>query len=139
MKGDRFWDRDFEKRDRSRILMLAIVAPPLSRQVQQVAQWFSGFFNNAEQVTENPSVPFVSISNCPVQVLGETPPAQNLQSIYLEQATGGFPFRVRYYAFTQGQQAVNLSVYAFNNPSSLIGLCARPQSQRTLDVSTSLT
>ncbi|WP_414565748.1 MULTISPECIES: hypothetical protein [unclassified Anabaena] len=39
-------------------------APPLATQVKEVAQWFTGFFDNAQQVASNPNVPLITMSNC---------------------------------------------------------------------------
>ncbi len=44
------------------------VAPPLKIQVKQVARWFTGFFNNALEVANNPSVPLINMYNCAVRV-----------------------------------------------------------------------
>ncbi|MBW4632811.1 MAG: hypothetical protein KME30_13220 [Iphinoe sp. HA4291-MV1] len=32
----------------------AAVAPPVEAQVKEVAQWFTGFFNNTQQVASSP-------------------------------------------------------------------------------------
>jgi hypothetical protein len=60
----------------------ATIAPPLLTQVQEVAQWFTGSFSNAQQVAGNPSVPFITMSNCPVQLNGDNP-ADETQRIYI--------------------------------------------------------
>ncbi|MEH2112482.1 hypothetical protein [Nostoc sp.] len=46
----------------------AITAPPLETQVKQVTQWFTGLFDNSQQVTANPSVPPITLSSCSVEL-----------------------------------------------------------------------
>ncbi len=44
--------------------------PPVSFQLNQVAQWFTGLFNNTKQVANNPIVPQITMSNCGVKLIG---------------------------------------------------------------------
>ena len=104
-----------------------------SEQVKQVAQWFTGSFDNAEQVENNSFVPAISMSNCTVQ-LDSTNPLDETQNIYLEQKSSAFG-RVRFYSFSRSDSAVNLSIRSFANNGVLSGICARPQSERIVNFS----
>lgn len=88
----------------------ATLAPPLSQQVQQVTDWFTGLFNNDQQVENNPMTPPITMSNCAVELLGGSFP-EGGETVYLEQTTGGFPFRTRFYTFSPSQSQVNLRVW----------------------------
>ncbi len=112
----------------------ATVAPPLFEQVQQVTDWFTGEFNNVEQVADNPLLPPITMSNCSVELLGGNF-SENSEAVYLEQTTGGVPFRVRFYSFSPTDTQVNLSVQPFLDQSSLLGLCDRPASERVINFS----
>lgn len=112
----------------------ATMAPPLSTQVQEVAQWFTGSFSNAQQVAGNPSVPFITMSNCPVQLNGDNPADETQRIyIYLQQQSTVFN-RVAFYSFSQGDTAVELSVRSFLAPSVLSGICNQPESERIINV-----
>ena len=108
------------------------LAPPLSLQVQQVTDWFTGLFNNNQQVENNPMVPPVTMSNCTVDLVGGTF-SDGEVAVYLEQTTGGFPFRTRFYTFSPTQSQVNLSVRSFVEPTNLLGLCNRSPSERVVN------
>lgn len=110
----------------------ATIAPPLEEQVQETAQWFIGVFNNAQQVTSNPSVPFISMSNCGVQ-LDSNASSNEIQNVYLEQR--GAIARQRLYSFSRGISAVELSVRSLVNPDILNGICGEPESQRIVNTS----
>lgn len=112
----------------------ATLAVPLPTQVQEVAQWFTGSFSNAQQVAGNPSVPLITMSNCPVQLSGNNP-ADETQSIYiyLQQQSTVFN-RFAFYSFSQADTAVELSVRSFVAPSVLSGICNQPESERIIDV-----
>ncbi|MHC5764349.1 MAG: chromophore lyase CpcT/CpeT [Nostoc sp.] len=107
-------------------------APPIKTQVQQVAQWFTGFFDNAQQVANSPSVPLITISSCNVQLDGTNPLAET-QNVYLEQESPGFE-RLRLYSFNQGISAVNLSISSFLNENTVRGLCNHSQSRPQLSI-----
>ena len=109
------------------------IALPLETQVNQVAQWFTGFFDNSQQVASNPSVPFISMSNCTVQLAG-TNPSDDTQNIYLEQESPAFE-RLRFYSFNKGSSAVMLSIHSFLNPNLLRGTCNKPESERIVNLS----
>ncbi|HEY9603730.1 MAG TPA: CpcT/CpeT family chromophore lyase [Allocoleopsis sp.] len=113
------------------------IAPPLESQVQQVADWFTGSFDNVQQVASNPSVPLITLSSCEVQLTG-TNPTNETQNVYLEQTSSAFN-RVRFYSFSEGTSAVTLSVYSFVNNAPLSGLCNHPESERVVDISNILT
>ncbi|MEH1826187.1 MAG: chromophore lyase CpcT/CpeT [Nostoc sp.] len=109
----------------------AITAPPLETQVKQVTQWFTGLFDNSQQVTAHPSVPPITLSSCSVE-LTNTNPVAGTENIYLEQKSIN---RFRLYSFSQENSAVNLSIRAFDTNYSVTGLCNRPESEHTLDSS----
>jgi hypothetical protein len=104
-----------------------------SEQVKQVAQWFAGSFNNAEQVENNPLIPAISMSNCAVQ-LDNANPLDDARNIYLEQKSPAFE-RVRFYSFSKSDSAVNLSIRSFANNGVLSGICNRPQFERIVNFS----
>ncbi len=112
----------------------AATAPPLSVQVQQVTDWFTGLFNNNQQVETNPMIPPITMSNCSVDLLGGAFP-EGGETVYLEQTTGGFPFRTRFYTFSDSQSQVNLSVRSFSDPAPLFGLCDRAASEQVVSFS----
>jgi hypothetical protein len=66
-----------------RVLAISIVD-----RVNEVSQWFTGDFNNAAQVASNPSIPFVPLSTCAVQISGGSVPV-GTQNLYLAQPTIG--------------------------------------------------
>ena len=107
-------------------------APPIKTQVQEVAQWFTGFFDNAQQVANSPSVPLITMSNCSVQ-LDNTNPLADTQNVYLEQESPGFE-RLRLYSFNEVNSAVNLSISSFLNENTVRGLCNHSQSRRQLSI-----
>lgn len=108
-------------------------APSLSTQVKEVAQWFTGFFDNAQQVASNPTAPLISMSNCSVQ-LDDNNSVTNTQNIYLEQKSNVFE-RIRFYSFSEGNSVVNLSIRSFLNSDILSGLCNQPEQQRIINIS----
>jgi hypothetical protein len=109
------------------------VAPPLSEQVQQVAQWFTGLFDNTKQVDSNPATPAITMSNCRVE-LTDNRLFTNAQNIYLEQKSDTFE-RIRFYSFSEGTSGVNLSIRSFVDNTLLRSLCSRPKEQRIIDTS----
>ncbi|HEY9729432.1 MAG TPA: chromophore lyase CpcT/CpeT [Chroococcales cyanobacterium] len=115
----------------------ATIAPPLESQVEQVADWFTGSFDNAQQIASNPSVPLITMNNCEVQLAGANP-TNETQNVYLEQSSTAFN-RVRFYSFSEGTSAVTLSIYSFVNNNVLSGLCNRPESERVVNISNILT
>ncbi|MFP4102205.1 hypothetical protein [Coleofasciculus sp.] len=58
-----------------------------TQQVEQVVQWFTGFFTNSTQVANNPDIPFLTMENCSASALGSGNPAA--QYVHLEQYIGG--------------------------------------------------
>jgi CpeT/CpcT family (DUF1001)/PEP-CTERM motif len=109
-----------------------LAPPPIQTQVQEVARWFTGFFNNAEQVESNPAVPFISMTNCNVQLAGVSP-ATGVENIYLEQQSTAFE-RLRFYSFSPNNSTVGLSIRSFVNSNILRGLCNLPQPQRVINI-----
>ncbi|MDY7013556.1 MAG: chromophore lyase CpcT/CpeT [Cyanobacteriota bacterium] len=110
-----------------------LLAPPIPTQVKQSARWFTGLFNNDAQVASNPTVPPISMTNCTVDVSGFNPVGET-RTVYLEQFVGATLLRSAFYAFSEGNSGVELGVRRFVEPNSLLGLCDRPSSQRTLDI-----
>ncbi len=107
--------------------------PPISFQVNQVSQWFTGLFDNTKQVTSNPIVPPITMSNCQVKLVGGEL-MEKTETVYLEQTTGGFPFRVRLYSFFSNDDSqVTISINRFLDETSLLGLCDRPQSEQIIN------
>lgn len=106
----------------------AALIPSVSEQVAQVTRWFTGDFNNAEQVSQNPSVPLITLSTCQVQLLNSTEPS-GTKSLYLEQPVLN---RFRLYSFTPENDTVNLSIRSFINPGSLAGICEQPLVNRVV-------
>lgn len=95
-------------------------------QVNEVAGWFTGKFNNAEQVNSNPSVPLLTLSTCPVELANSNEPS-GTQNLYLEQPEIN---RFRLYSFEPGNNNVNLSIRSFLNAGSLMGICQKPLASR---------
>ncbi|QLE59689.1 chromophore lyase CpcT/CpeT [Nostoc sp. TCL26-01] len=108
-------------------------APPLSTQVKEVAQWFTGFFDNAQQMASNPTTTPITMSNCSVQ-LDDGNLFSNSQNVYLEQQSTVFE-RIRFYSFSEGNSVVNLSIRSFLNSGILRGLCNQPEQQRIINIS----
>ncbi|MBW4559608.1 MAG: chromophore lyase CpcT/CpeT [Mojavia pulchra JT2-VF2] len=104
--------------------------PSLSAQIKEVVQWFTGKFDNVNQVATNPSVPLITMTNCQVQLDGNSGTGET-QNVYLEQQSPVFN-RVRFYSFGLGSGAIDLGIRSFINSSSLSGLCDRPVSQRII-------
>lgn len=120
------------------VLLSVLTFAPKSRaatseQVQQVAEWFAGSFNNAEQVKNNSLVPAIAMSNCAVQLDSEAP-INETQNIYLEQKSSAFE-RTRFYSFSIADSAVNLSIRSFVNQNILSGICNQPQPERIVNFS----
>lgn len=111
----------------------AAFAPPLATQVKEVAQWFTGLFDNAQQVANNPTTPLLTMSNCSVQV-ADGNLFSNAQNVYLQQQSDVFE-RIRFYSFSEGNSVVNLSIRSFVNSDVLSGLCNQPEQQRIINIS----
>ena len=109
----------------------ANIAPPIETQLNEVARWFTGDFDNSAQVANNPAVPFIDLSTCGVQLVGGNQ-AANTQNIYLQQQSNAFQ-RNSFYSFSGGNDVVNLSVRRVVNPDILSGICNLPKSQRIIN------
>lgn len=109
----------------------SVLTPPsLETQVKEVSGWFTGLFNNSPQVTSNPRIPLITMSNCKVR-LEDALPNNNVETIFLEQKSSAFQ-RTSFYSFSKGTSAVNLDVRPFANPSIVSGLCDKPESKRVV-------
>lgn len=107
----------------------AAVALPHQAQLDEVVEWFTGNFDNAAQVSRDPSVPLITLSTCSVQ-LGEATEPFGTQALYLEQPEIN---RIRFYSFSPRNDTVKLSIRSFVNPNSLSGICSRPLPERAID------
>ncbi|MEB3178638.1 MAG: chromophore lyase CpcT/CpeT [Nostocaceae cyanobacterium] len=110
-----------------------LAPPPIQTQVQEVARWFTGLFNNGQQVASTPTVPLISMTNCNVQLAGGTP-STGVQNIYLEQQSTAFE-RLRFYSFSPNNSTVQVSIRSFVNSDILRGLCNLQESQRVVNIS----
>ncbi len=108
-----------------------------SQQVAQVARWFTGEFDNAQQVAAAPQTPALTMSNCLVAVPEFAEPGA--RTVYLEQFVVGnpSPLRARLYVFRRAEDtdAVTVSVLRFVDQSALLGLCDRPTHERVIEAS----
>lgn len=109
----------------------ANIAPPVETQVNEVARWFTGNFDNSAQVANNPTVPLIDLSTCGVQLAGQNQ-AANTQNIFLQQQSNAFE-RNSFYSFSQGNDLVNLGVRSAINSDVLSGICNRPKSERIVN------
>lgn len=109
----------------------ANIAPPIKTQVNEVARWFTGNFDNSAQLANNPTIPFIELSTCGVQLVGENQ-AANTQNIYLQQQSNAFE-RNSFYSFSDNGNVVNLSVRSVINPDILSGICNRTESERIIN------
>ncbi len=109
----------------------ANIAPSVETQVNEVARWFTGNFDNSAQVANNPAVPLIDLSTCGVQLAGQNQ-AANTQNIFLQQQSNAFE-RNSFYSFSQGNDVVNLAVRSVINPDVLSGICNRPKSERIVN------
>lgn len=107
----------------------AALAPSLVDQVREVTQWFTGNFDNSEQVSRNPSVPLITLSTCPVQLENSIEPS-GTQNLYLAQPALN---RFRLYSFEPANSGVNLGIRSFVNPGSLSGICGQPVADRVVN------
>ncbi|NES81387.1 MAG: hypothetical protein F6K10_08215 [Moorea sp. SIO2B7] len=108
----------------------------VEKQIKELTKWFSGKFSNSPQVEQEPDVPLINMSNCPVQITGGNF-EPNVKSIFLEQKFLTIPQspRLRYYAFSPGIEGIKLSIQSFDDPTNLSGLCNLPFSQRAINFS----
>ena len=114
--------------------------PTLFEQVNQVADFFTGLFDNRNQVLANPDVDilYLTMANCSVNLTG----SGNISAtrpIYLEQRIGGFEqtnplLRSRFYGFNRGNDVVDLSIYRFVEEDLVLGLCNQPESEREIAI-----
>jgi hypothetical protein len=117
------------------IALDAHASPPIATQVDQVAQWFTGEFDNSAQVAENPQVPAIHMSTCDVELLGAT--EEGVRTVYLEQFVAGspIPLRVRLYTFRPAGDRVRIAIQRFTNQGALLGMCSREPAERVIAAS----
>lgn len=93
-----------------------------AQQVQQVVDWFTGFFTNSAQVASDPTVPFLTMENCPASVFGAG--SFESQYVHLEQYVGGESLlRTSAYEFSPTNTGVNLSVFPYLDRAAALGSC----------------
>ncbi len=100
----------------------AVLSP--TQQVQQVVDWFTGFFTNSNQVASEPMTPFLTMNNCAASVseLSNT----ETQYVHLEQYIGGVSLlRTAAYEFSPSDIGVNLSVFPYFDRNAALGTCDR--------------
>ena len=112
----------------------ATVAPPISEQLQEVVELFTGEFDNSQQVAGNPAIPLVTMDNCSVDMVGSSSEIMAQEAVYLEQTTGGSPLRVRFYGFNPGTTGVDLSISPFVEESFVLGTCDQPPSEQVVNL-----
>ncbi len=100
--------------------------PSLLDQVREVAQWFTGDFDNSAQVSQNPAVPLITLSTCAVQWQDSAEPS-GTQNLYLSQPEIN---RFRLYSFEPVASGVNLGIRSFVNAGSVSGICGQPETDR---------
>ena len=101
----------------------AVVLSP-TQQVQQVADWFIGFFTNSNQVSSEPTILFLTMHNCAVSALDVGNPDNKY--VHLEQYIGGVSLlRTAFYEFSPSDTGVNLSVFPYIAPGAALGTCDR--------------
>lgn len=104
----------------------ALAASSPSEQVSEVTRWFTGRFDNAEQVSRDSSVPLIPLFTCSVRVEGGSEPS-GTQDLYLAQPTIN---RFRFYSFEPSNNAVSLGIRSFLNASSVSRICDSPLPER---------
>ncbi len=94
-----------------------------SERVNLIVDWFTGLFDNRQQVIIEPAIPFLTMENCAVSPLanvGET----NAQYVHLEQyINGNRLLRSSGYEFSSTTEAVSLKVYSYLNRAAAVGTC----------------
>ncbi|MBE9116386.1 PEP-CTERM sorting domain-containing protein [Lusitaniella coriacea LEGE 07157] len=103
-----------------------------SERVQQVADWFTGLFDNKTQVKNDSSIPFLTMENCAVSASGD---GSSARYVHLEQYFGntGRLLRSSAYEFSPSESGVDLSVFTYRDRASALGTCDR--AMPTLDFS----
>ncbi len=108
----------------------AILAP--NQRVQQVVDWFTGFFTNSNQVANEPMIPFITMENCSASAVGTG--NGEAQYVHLEQYIGGGNLlRTAAYEFSPSDDRVNLSVFPYVDDTMALGSCN--SSTPTIDLS----
>lgn len=113
------------------LLTTAAIAQPVqaatltpTEQVDTVVRWFTGLFDNGDQVASDPTVPFLTMENCEVSAEGYGSPSA--QYVHLEQYIGGAALlRTAAYEFSPGVAGVDLSVYGYLDDTAALGSCDR--------------
>ncbi len=91
--------------------------------VHLVVDWFTGLFNNSQQVVREPDIPFLRMENCAASPLGN---GSNIdaQYVHLEQYINGDNLlRSSGYEFSPTAEAVSLKVYSYSDRDAAIGTC----------------
>ncbi len=94
-----------------------------TERVNLVVDWFTGLFNNKQQIVTQPEVPFLRMENCGASPLGNLRNT-NAQYVHLEQyINGNRLLRSSGYEFSPTAEAVSLKVYSYLNRDAAIGTC----------------
>lgn len=93
-----------------------------NQQVQQVVDWFTGFFTNSTQVANDKTIPFITMENCTALALGKD--NSKAKYVHLEQYFGGVDLlRTAAYEFSPSDSGVNLSVFSYLDNNMALGSC----------------
>ncbi len=93
------------------------------KRVNLVVDWFTGLFNNSQQVVREPDIPFLTMENCAASPLGNVSDI-NAQYVHLEQyINGNRLLRSSGYEFSPTAEAVSLKVYSYSNRDAAVGTC----------------
>lgn len=102
--------------------------------VNLVVDWFTGFFDNSEQVARDLDIPFLTMENCATAPTSNIP-ATSSQYVYLEQyINGNSLLRSRGYEFSPTAEAVDLKVYRYSDQNAALGTCQ--EASPNIDLST---
>lgn len=92
-------------------------------QVDRVVSWFTGSFNNSQQASTEPEVPFITMENCAANTFGGVVDLDS-QYVHLEQYIGGVSLlRSAGYEFSPISSGVSLQVYSYSDRDAAIGTC----------------
>ena len=95
-------------------------------QVSRVVEWFTGLFDNTEQVSTEPDVPFLTMENCVASPFGDIVSTDS-QYVHLEQYIGGTSLlRTSGYEFSPITSGVSLKVYSYAERDAAVGTCNDP-------------
>ncbi len=89
-------------------------------------EWFTGLFDNTEQVSREPDIPFLTMENCVASPFGGIV-SYDSQYVHLEQYIGGASLlRTSGYEFSPITSGVSLKVYSYLERDAAVGTCNDP-------------